>query len=71
MNEESQTKAISRPDLAALGSEQIAYIKPIVTEESRAFSVHAADGTQLTVVETREIAEAILRQHELAPVSVH
>jgi hypothetical protein len=71
MNERSQTKVISRPDLAALGAERIAYIKPIVAEDRQVFSIHAADGTQLTVVETREVAEAVLRQHELAPVSVH
>jgi len=33
--------------------------------------VHAADGTQITVLPDREIALATVRQHDLEPLSVH
>jgi len=36
-----------------------------------AFAVHAADGTQMAVIADRDIAFAVVRQHELEPLSVH
>jgi hypothetical protein len=35
------------------------------------FAVHAADGTQITVLPDRDIAVATVRQHDLEPLSVH
>ena len=38
---------LSSQDLAALGIQNIAYVKPILHEGEPAFAVHAADGTKL------------------------
>jgi len=62
---------ISAAQLAMLGMEEIAFVKPVMTEQGPAFSIHAADGTPLTVIEQRDIAFATVRQHDLEPASVH
>lgn len=49
----------------------VAYVKAITFDGVRAYAICLADGTQLAVASTREIAFAAVRQHELEPVSVH
>jgi len=70
---------------AVLGGGEIAYVRPINSEEvqklfpqapslapgMRLFSLHAADGTPIMLTDSREAAEANAREHELATVSVH
>ena len=62
---------LSASELNALGVEQIAYIKPISTHGTRAYAIHAADGSQLAIVPNRAIALATVRENDLEPVSVH
>ena len=62
---------ISSRDLALLGMQDLAYIKPVVVNGVIAFGVHAADGTQVAVLPNREVALATVRQHDLEPLSVH
>lgn len=57
--------------LAELGLEQIAYFRPVMTEEGPAFGVFAANGTALGVAPDPNLARAAIVQHEMAPVSVH
>jgi hypothetical protein len=64
-------RAIPPAAFAALGMEQIAYVKPIAVNEVISFAVHAADGTQIAVLPNREVAMAAVAQHDLEPVSVH
>jgi hypothetical protein len=35
------------------------------------YAVHAADGTQITILPDRNVALATVRQHDLEPLSVH
>jgi hypothetical protein len=70
---------------AVLGGGEIAYVRPILSDEVSAlfpqapklapglklFSLHAADGTPIMITDSREAAEANAREHELATVSVH
>jgi len=58
-------------DLAAMGLNDIAYVKSVFVDGQHIQSVHAADGTPLTVLPARDIAFAAVRQHEMEPVSVH
>lgn len=53
------------------GLNDTAYVKPATVEGLRVWAVHAADGTPLTTLTTRDIAFAAVRQHALEPVSVH
>ena len=58
-------------DFRALGLEQLAYVKPVTADGRTAYSVHAADGTEIAVMADRAIADAAVRQHDLEPLSVH
>ena len=63
---------MSESDLAGLGLQGVAYVRPVVTPEgASAFAIHAADGTQLAIAATQLQAEAAIRAHDLEPVSVH
>ncbi len=58
-------------DFKALGLAQLASVKPVAADGRTAFSVHAADGTEIAVLPDRAIACAAVRQHDLEPLSVH
>ncbi len=58
-------------DFKALGLAQLAYVKTVTVDGQTSFSVHAADGTEIMVMENRAIAHAAVRQHDLEPLSVH
>jgi hypothetical protein len=71
MNEIARIKEMTPQDLMALGLQQVAYVKPIVVEGADAVAVHAADGTQMAVLASRDLAFAAIRQNNLEPASVH
>lgn len=72
MNIIERIKQMSPGDLAALGLQGIAYIRPVTTAEGvKVFSINAADGTRLAIAATQAQAIAAIREHELEPVSVH
>jgi hypothetical protein len=63
---------MSQGDLAVLGLQGVAYVRPMTTPEGVAvFSINAADGTRLAIAATEAQAVAAIREHELEPVSVH
>jgi hypothetical protein len=77
--------AITQEALAQLGGGQLAYVKPIRSEDVAKqfpqapqlqpgvmlFALHAADGTPIMLTDTREAAIANAWSHELEAVSVH
>lgn len=83
-NEKSEI-ALSTEALAMLGGGRIAYVRAIRSEEVPAlfpqapalapglklFSLHAADGTPIMITDSREMALANAREHELDTLSVH
>lgn len=71
MNPTEQLRRISLAELAALGLQGVAYIKPMVIDDAAAFAVFAADGTQIGALPTREAALAAMRENDLEPVSLH
>lgn len=62
---------LSVKDFTAFGLNDIAYIKPLRMQGKASFSVHAADGTQLTVLNDFKVAQAAIRQYEMEPLSLH
>ena len=62
---------ISTRDFAVLGVEDVAFVKPVEADGKTAYSIHAADGTEMGLVSEREVAFAAVRQHDLEPLSVH
>ena len=71
MNEFEPIRHMTSRELALFGMQDLAYVKPVLVDGVTAFAVHAADGTQVTVLPDREIALATVRQHDLEPLSVH
>ena len=66
-----QMRHLSPRELGLLGMADVAYIKPVVVDGAEAFAVHAADGTEMAVIPNRDLAFAVVRQHDLEPLSVH
>jgi hypothetical protein len=63
---------LSLQDLQAFGLNDVAYVKPAVTDEGEDYVViHAADGTELGSMRNRDTAFAALLQQGLTPLSVH
>lgn len=62
---------MSAQAFAALGVEDVAYLKPVTRDGKALVAIHAADGTELALAETRELAMAVVRQHDLEPLSAH
>jgi len=71
MNISLNVRHLSARDLAALGVQDVAFVKQITVNDEVAYAVHAADGTQMALMTDRDIAFAAIRQHGLEPVSVH
>jgi hypothetical protein len=62
---------ISPQQLAMLGMQQIAYVKPVEVNGAAAFAIHAADGTPMAIADQRDVAIAAIVQHEMVPALVH
>jgi hypothetical protein len=84
-NKHEIASGLSPEAFAVLGGGEIAYVKPILSEEVKGlfpqapqlapglklFALHAADGTPIMLTDSREAAVASAREHELQTVSVH
>ena len=56
----------------SLGAQQIAYVKSIAMPDGvHAVGIYSADGKQMAAAPSIEIAQALIRQHELEPALVH
>jgi len=62
---------ISAAQLASLGMEEIAFVKPVMTENGPAFAIHAADGTPMAIATTASLAAAAIIQNDMVPSLVH
>jgi hypothetical protein len=62
---------ISPEQLALLGLEEIAFVKPVMTEQGPAFAIHAADGTPMAIATNASLAVAAIIQHDMKPTLVH
>lgn len=71
MNQGIDVRNITPQAFAAMGVQQLAYIKPVVHDGQHLFAIHAADGAPLALAANRAAAEALVRQNDLEPQSVH
>jgi hypothetical protein len=62
---------ISTEELAQLGMQQIAYVRPVVVDGSARFATYAADGTPMAIAGGLDLAIAAIVQHEMVPTQVH
>ena len=71
MNRIERVRQMSMRELALFGMQDIAYVKCELVNDTPGYTVHAADGTQIAAFANREVAFAMVRQHDLEPLSVH
>jgi hypothetical protein len=64
-------QALDPAAFAALGAQQIAYLRPVVVDGQAAVAIFAADGTQIGAAPDVPTAAAAVVQHEMAPALVH
>lgn len=64
-------KTCSANEFAYWGMKDFAYIRPVQIEGQPAMAVHAANGTQLAVLETQAAAQVAVLQNDMEPLSVH
>lgn len=63
---------MSPRDFAQLGLNDIAYIRAVITDdEETGWAIHAANGQQIGMAPTHDLAFAATRQHDMEPLSVH
>jgi hypothetical protein len=73
-NDASDSRAastISAQTLAALGLNELAFLKPVVDEGKQAIGIFSANGIAIGVAPDRATAAAAAIQHDMVPVSVH
>lgn len=61
----------SEKEFAYWGVRDFAYIRRVVIDGQPAIAVHAANGTQLAVLETLAAAQVAVLQNDMKPLSVH
>ena len=62
---------ITSHDLAMLGLNDVAYIKPRTDLGQNIFAIYTADGNEVAVVESHDLAVATIIQNDLELVRVH
>jgi hypothetical protein len=62
---------ISAAQLGSLGMDEIAFVKPVMTEGGQAYSIHAADGTPMAIASNALLAAAAIVQNDMTPSLVH
>jgi hypothetical protein len=61
----------SSEQFAALGVDQVAYVRPTVVEGQKVYAIFSADGSEIGMMAGRDTAFAAVKQHDMEPVSVH
>jgi hypothetical protein len=63
--------ALAPRDFAALGIDQLAYVKRIARDGELRFEIHTAAGDAVASLESQDVAVATILQNGLVPVSIH
>ena len=64
-------KNLSVEDFKDFGLQQIAYIRTVDNDNNTIYSIHSADGKEISVMDTLDQAIVATRQNDLEPVTVH
>jgi hypothetical protein len=71
-NDQSTFTRLADEAFLSLGAEQVAYVKAInLPDGVHAIGIFSADGKPMAAAPSIEIAQALIRQHELEPALVH
>lgn len=61
-------KNLSTQDFLSFGMQDVAYVKQTTSDGISQFSIHAADGTQLSVMDSMHEAMNVIRYNDLEVV---
>ena len=65
-------KPLADDAFLSLGTQQIAYIKAVdLPDGAHAVAIFSADGKPMAAAPSVELAQALIRQHDLEPALVH
>jgi hypothetical protein len=64
-------RQISAEQLAELGVARLAYVKPVEVNGTQGFAIHAANGAPMALIAERDVAIALIAQHEMVAALVH
>ena len=64
-------RQLSVHEFAALGLEEVAFVKPKQQDGEWVFAIHTADGREVAVVADRDVAFFTVRENDMEPMSVH
>ncbi len=69
----NKNDSLTIEEFLTIGVNQVAYIKTVDNKKDGAvgFAVHAADGTQLSIMDSYDMAIAAVRMSDLYPVTLH
>ncbi len=70
-NAASLLRGMTQRDFAALGTAEIAYMRPTLVNGEAMIAIHAADGTPIGAAPDVALAAAAIVQHEMAPARLH
>jgi hypothetical protein len=64
-------KNLTLADFRNFGIQHIAYIRPVMDQSRIVYSIYAADGSRLSIMNTLQEAAVAARMNDLEPVTVH
>lgn len=64
-------KTLSPQDFLSFGVEDVAYVREIDVDGRKGYSIHAADGTPLSVLSSMSEAISIIAHNDLETAIVH
>ena len=64
-------RAMTEEDFAALGADEVAYIKPVSMPAGIRFGIFAGDGREIGLAEDFEAAAFAAARHDYLTVSLH
>jgi hypothetical protein len=69
----SMLAGLTPKDFLKIGMDEIAYVRPLAVlgVAKPVYGVYAADGTQLSVLDSMDMAIATMRHNDLLPVTLH
>lgn len=71
-NVQDQLRQLSVKDFLDMGVDQIAYIKPVLMDSKHAaYAIHAANGRQISTIDSYPSAIALVQKNDMHPVTVH
>lgn len=64
-------KNMTADAFALLGTQEVVYIKPVNRNGVSGFAVHAANGEELAILESREAAFEAAVENDMTPTQIH